>query len=37
VKFYNLLVRTGVTNEIRDAMTLIIENRPEDPISFLAE
>lgn len=33
----DFLFRTGVTNEIRDAMTLIIENRPEDPISFLAE
>ena len=30
-------VRTGVTSEIKDAITLVIENRPEDPISFLAE
>jgi len=34
---YHLLARTGVTSEIKDAITLVIENRPEDPISFLAE
>ena len=29
--------RTGITSDIKDAITLIIENRPEDPIAFMAE
>ena len=29
--------RTGVSNQIKDVLTKIIENRPEDPISFLAD
>ncbi|KAL9957955.1 hypothetical protein ACROYT_G034914 [Oculina patagonica] len=33
----DFLSRTGVTSEIKDAITLVIENRPEDPISFMAE
>ncbi|XP_073230191.1 tubulin polyglutamylase complex subunit 1-like [Porites lutea] len=33
----DFLSRTGVTSDIKDAITLVIENRPEDPISFLAE
>ena len=28
---------TGITSDIKDAITLIIENRPEDPIAFMAE
>lgn len=33
----DFLSRTGVTSEIKDAITLLIENRPEDPIMFMAE
>ncbi|XP_068688087.1 tubulin polyglutamylase complex subunit 1-like [Montipora foliosa] len=33
----DFLSRTGVTSQIKDAVTLVIENRPEDPIAFLAE
>ncbi|RMX53882.1 hypothetical protein pdam_00018617 [Pocillopora damicornis] len=33
----DFLSRTGITSDIKDAITLIIENRPEDPIAFMAE
>ncbi|PFX28859.1 Tubulin polyglutamylase complex subunit 1 [Stylophora pistillata] len=29
--------RSGITSEIKEAITLIIENRPDDPIAFMAE
>eukprot|EP00735_Rhodelphis_limneticus_P001169 TRINITY_DN11737_c0_g1::TRINITY_DN11737_c0_g1_i1::g.11605::m.11605 TRINITY_DN11737_c0_g1::TRINITY_DN11737_c0_g1_i1::g.11605 ORF type:complete len:289 (-),score=21.36,sp/Q8BHR8/CK049_MOUSE/29.87/2e-09,Dpy-30/PF05186.8/0.0026,EF-hand_8/PF13833.1/2,EF-hand_8/PF13833.1/95,RIIa/PF02197.12/0.1 TRINITY_DN11737_c0_g1_i1:109-975(-) len=31
------LSRSGVTNPLRDAVTLLLENRPEQPIVFLAD
>ena len=32
-----LLARTGVTAEMKQVVTLLIENRPKDPITFLAD
>jgi hypothetical protein len=31
------LDKTGVTTVLKDMMTLLLENRPEDPIRFIAD
>ena len=35
--FYIIVVdRSGVTEQMQEVMTKIIQNRPEDPIDFIA-
>lgn len=34
---YFFVDRTGVTSQMQEVITKIIENRPEDPIGFLAD